>query len=91
MSKFWEQHLDLSDAKSQDDIFNRIIFYYKIRRNNPQFISDFKDFLRDTVLTAREADYLISLDNPQDIVSWVKSWAGNQFFGQSYIFSTYCC
>ena len=87
LSEFWEQDIDLSEIKSQDDIVKRIILEYQIKKNNPQFVSRFKDFLRDTVLTAREADYLISLGNPKSIIDWVESWEKNQFIGQNHNFS----
>jgi sulfate adenylyltransferase subunit 1 (EFTu-like GTPase family) len=42
--------------------------------------------LRDSVLTAREADYLIHLSNPKNIISWINSWEDKRFIGQKYNF-----
>ncbi len=84
--RFWEKDLDLSDITSQHELVEKIVFEYDIKQNNIEFENKFKDFLRDAVLTAREADYLISLKNPENIVSWVKAWENNCFFGQSHKF-----
>ena len=86
LTRFWEQDLDFSEIKSQNGIVNRIILEYQIKNKNAQFAEKFKDFLRDAVLTAREADYLISLSNPSSIINWIKSWENNQFLGQHYTF-----
>ncbi|MDG2989417.1 hypothetical protein L3556_00500 [Candidatus Synechococcus calcipolaris G9] len=84
--KFWEQDLDFSKIKSRDEIVSRVIFEYQIKNKNFEFVGKFKNFLRDAVLTAREADYLISLADPSSIVDWVRSWENNRFMGQNYTF-----
>ncbi len=86
LAKFWEQDLDFSEIKSQNGIVSRIILEYQIKNKNVEFVGKFKDFLRDAVLTAREADYLISLADPSNIVDWVRSWDNNCFIGQNYTF-----
>lgn len=86
LTRSWEQDLDLSEIKNQNDIVSKIIFEYQIKNKNSTFINKFKDFLRDAVLTAREADYLISLKDPKNIIKWIKSWENNQFVGQNYNF-----
>lgn len=84
---FWEHHIDFSGCKSQNEIVKKIIVEYQIKKDNSEFKSMFKDFLRDTVLTARESDYLISLPDPKSIIDWIKSWDDNQFIGQKHKFS----
>lgn len=86
LTKFWEQDLDLSEIRSRDEIVNRIVFEYQIKNKNIEFVVKFKDFLRDAVLTAREADYLVSLADPSSIIDWIKSWDNNRFIGQSHTF-----
>ena len=84
---FWEnEDIDFNGIINQKDIIDKIITEYKIKFSNQQFISKFKDFLRDVVLTAREADYLISINNSEKIIQWMQSWSNNTFVGQKYNF-----
>lgn len=38
------------------------------------------------MLTAREADYLIHLSKPKNIITWINSWSEKKFIGQKYNF-----
>jgi hypothetical protein len=87
LCKFWESHLDLSNVKSQRDILDRIIVEYQMKRDNTLFVDNFKDFIRDAVLTAREAEYLIYLQNPIQIIDWIMSWENGVFQGQKNTFN----
>lgn len=87
LCKFWEPHLDLKSIKSQSEILDRIIIEYQMKREKPQFISIFKNFLRDTVLTAREAEYLIHIQEPIKIIDWIMSWENGVFLGQKNTFN----
>ena len=51
------------ENKNTKEVLDRIITEYQMKSNNSKFINKFKDFLRDIVLTACEADYLISIEN----------------------------
>lgn len=87
ITKFWEnEDIDFTGLISQKDIVDKIITEYKIKFSNQQFTSKFKDFLRDVVLTAREADYLISINNSENIIEWIQSWSNNTFVGQQHNF-----
>lgn len=87
ITKFLEgEQIDCSEIKSQKELIERIITEYQIQLNNLQFINKFKNFLRDEVLTAREADYLISITESQNIIKWIQSWANNNFVGQKHNF-----
>jgi hypothetical protein len=84
--KFWEVDIDFSETKTREAIIKKIVFEYSIKKNNSEFLSKFKDFLRDSVLTAREADYLIHLSKPKNIITWINSWSEKKFIGQKYNF-----
>ena len=79
--KFWGDKIDFDQKKSQKSIVDRILLEYQIKKQNPLFLNEFKDFLRDVVLTAREADYLISVKDPKQIINWARSWENNTFGG----------
>jgi hypothetical protein len=84
--EFWEKDIDFSKLKTLDEIVKSIVFEYKIRASKPDFVNKFRDFVRDYVLNAREADYLIHLNNPESLIDWVKSWEDNKFIGQNHDF-----
>jgi hypothetical protein len=79
LTNFWKKDINFSQEKSLNSIIDRIIFECQIRKKDDCFKNKFLDFLRDVVLTAREADYLISLQEPTSIIDWIKSWKGKLF------------
>lgn len=83
---FWQDEIEFDKKKSQKSIVDKILTAYQIKRNNIVFINKFKDFLRDVVLTAREADYLVSVKKPKQIIKWIESWENNIFGGFQHKF-----
>ncbi len=63
--EFWEgEDVDFDEITRQNGVIDRIITIiteYRIKSSNEQFIKEYKDFLRDVVLTASEVNYLISV------------------------------
>lgn len=87
ITEFWKgEEIDFGEITSQKDIIDRIITEYKIKSSNQQFTNKFKDFLRDVVLTANAADYLISIKNSEEIIKWIQSWENNTFVGHQHNF-----
>ena len=82
---FWKDEIEFRNKRSQKSIVE-ILTEYQIRQNNIVFINKFKDFLRDVVLTAREADYLVSVKKPKQIIKWIESWENNVFGGFQHKF-----
>jgi hypothetical protein len=76
-----------NSAKSQNEVVEEIINHYKIMKGNDSFIEKLNDFIRDYVLSAKESEYILYIQDKTLILDWIKSWPDNLFDGHNFKFS----
>lgn len=77
----------INSAKSQNEVVDEIINHYKIMKGNDSFIEKLNDFIRDYVLSAKESEYILYIQNKTSILEWINSWPDNLFDGHNFNFS----
>lgn len=78
---------DTSDLKSQKKLIKEILFQLSIMKNDQEFILNFKNFIRDCVLSARESEYLLRITDKVQVLQWLNSLRTGSFSGQKYDFT----
>jgi hypothetical protein len=74
-------------AKSQNEVVEEIIDHYKIMKGNDSFIGKLNDFIRDYVLSAKESEYILYIQDKTSILEWINAWLDNLFDGHNFKFS----
>ena len=54
--------------------------------NNAEFQDKFGIFIRDYVLSAKESEHLIEIEDKEAFVNWVNNWTNNTYIGNSFNF-----
>jgi len=80
------QSIDTSAARLKKDLLNILIQNQSIMNNNVSFEEAFNEFIRDYVLSAGVAEYIIQVDNSDIVFQWISSWVDNLYWGQRYKF-----
>jgi len=86
LEKFVQNWKDTKDIKTQKKLINEIIFQLNIMTNNQEFVLLFKTFFQYYVLSARESEYLLQIDDKFEVIKWLKSLKSGKFIGQKYDF-----
>jgi hypothetical protein len=82
LKKFILNWTDIKKLTNQKKLVSEILFQLNISKNDRNFISSFKNFLRDYVLSARESEYLLQTDDRFKVLSWLKTLNQQSFSGQ---------
>jgi hypothetical protein len=85
--QYWWKHLDLKKSTSLDEVVDKIVENYFIKKENMDFLKKFHLFLRDSVCSARDADYVFKIKDTKELHEWISSWTENVYTGNSHTFS----
>ncbi|WP_319420028.1 hypothetical protein [Pleurocapsa sp. FMAR1] len=75
-----------SEPKNKAKLVEEIVVHYKIMLNNSEFQEKLGVFIRDYVLSARESEYLIEINDKQAFIKWVANWSNNAYVGNNFNF-----
>jgi hypothetical protein len=87
LERFLSELKNIQDIpKNKTNFTSEIVSYYKIMKNNPEFLLKFGDFIRDYVLSAGESEYLIEVSDQEAFMRWISNWTDNTFIGKKFNF-----
>ncbi|MGK7931561.1 MAG: hypothetical protein AB4041_09025, partial [Microcystaceae cyanobacterium] len=88
LKKFVSNWQDLKNINTQKELISEVITRLKLLSNDSEFINQFKDFLRDYVLSAKVSEYILKINNKDDIIRWLNSLTqkSGEFSGRKYHF-----
>lgn len=81
-----EQHDEIKKY-FQQELIEKIFFYYELSREKEEFILAFNQFIRDYLFSAKESIYLIQITNQEAVLNWINLWSNNKYIGQRFHFS----
>lgn len=83
IEKFYKDVVNTNDKpKSKIMLIEEIVAHYRIMLNNSEFKNKFGIFIRDYVLSAKESEHLIEINNKKAFIQWINNWANNTYFGK---------
>lgn len=81
-----QQKIDVDKINTKQELLIKMMSHINLMINNKEFNSDFDNFLREFVLSARVSEYIIQVENTDNIFKWITKWECNIFYGQRYKF-----
>ncbi|MGD1902698.1 MAG: hypothetical protein ACFB9N_10715 [Geitlerinemataceae cyanobacterium] len=85
--QYWGDFLGIKKSDTLDEMVEKIVGNYFIKKTNQDFLREFNLFLRDSVCSARDADYIFKVEDTKKLQEWLGSWTRNKYIGNSHTFS----